>query len=56
MDIPTAWAFVRQSTMADHHEACSYRRTTGAILCDCTVLWDAVSEEALAVHSAEVRP
>lgn len=40
MDYQTAWAFVRDTDPANHHEACSWRQTNGALLCDCDVLWD----------------
>lgn len=40
MDYPAAWAFVRETNPTDHHERCSWRRTNGALLCDCDVIWD----------------
>lgn len=40
MDYPTAWAFVKDTDPADHHERCSWRTTNGCLLCDCDVLWD----------------
>lgn len=40
MDYPTAWAFVKSTDPADHHERCSWRTTNGCLLCDCDVLWN----------------
>ena len=40
MDYPTAWAFVRETDPADHHERCSWRTERGALLCDCDILWN----------------
>lgn len=40
MDYPAAWAFVRATDPAIHHDHCSWRTTNGALLCDCDVLWD----------------
>lgn len=35
LDIATAWAIARRSQPTDHHERCSYRVTSGGLLCDC---------------------
>ena len=44
MDFPTAWRYVRdravQYGLDEHDPRCSFRQTTGALLCDCDVLWD----------------
>lgn len=42
MDFPAAWAYIRQEhpDPADHHPSCSWAQTSGALLCDCDVLWD----------------
>ena len=39
MDYPTAWEFVRGTDPEDHAERCSWRSTSGAFLCDCSVIW-----------------
>lgn len=37
-DFPRAWEIAKATPNADHHPDCSYRGTTGALLCDCAVL------------------
>lgn len=38
MDYPTAWKFLSETELKDHHEKCSYRTENRGILCDCTVI------------------
>jgi hypothetical protein len=40
MDYPTAWEFVRATCPLDHDERCSWRTQSGALLCDCYILWN----------------
>lgn len=38
LDYPTAWRIVKQTKPEHHHEKCSFRQSTGGVLCDCAVV------------------
>lgn len=38
VDFPRAWEIANATLATDHDPACSYYRSTGALLCDCVVL------------------
>ena len=38
VDFPRAWEIARATPMEQHHPECSFRQTSGAILCDCAVI------------------
>jgi hypothetical protein len=38
VDYPRGWQLARAVPFTLHDPACSYRQTTGAILCDCEVV------------------
>ena len=40
VDFPRAWEIARMKPPEQHHEACSWRMTDGALLCDCHVLYE----------------
>jgi hypothetical protein len=39
IDYPTAWTIARSAPVDEHHPKCSFRVTSGGILCDCHVLY-----------------
>lgn len=39
MDFPAAWAIARATEPEYHHNKCSFNVTSGALLCDCDVLF-----------------
>lgn len=38
VDYPRAWQIARTKPASKHHRKCSYRVTSGCVLCDCDVL------------------
>ena len=34
-DFPSCWKVIRQTTIKNHRDECSYRLTNGGMLCDC---------------------
>ena len=38
IDFPRAWEIARAAPAEQHHQQCSFRQTSGAVLCDCAVV------------------
>jgi len=55
MDFPAGWAFVRGTLPESHDVRCSWRVTTGVLLCDCRVLWDEYDRRRAALVHEEAR-
>ena len=39
VDFPRAWELARAAPLDSHDPRCSYARTSGALLCDCHVVY-----------------
>ena len=49
INYPRAWELAGEIDLAVHHPKCSYRQTSGALICDCHVLYQHPETLALGI-------
>lgn len=56
MDYPRAWQLARSVALVEHEEMCSFRQTTGGVLCDCRVITEHTEYKDDVLHGMDGVP